>query len=184
MNRMNVATVVSALALLAVSTAAQARLAVKETPAVDFFATGPGGLNMDGKTSDFTVQDDGKTATFTVALKNLNTGIALRDEHMKDKYLETSKYPDATLKVSRDQFKVPEIGKHSDGEAKGTFTLHGKSKDVTVKYKAKREKNGEIAADAKFAINLKDYEIAIPNYLGVTVKPDIDIQVKFQATDD
>lgn len=173
-----------AASLLLVSSTAFAKLAVKGTPAVNFDATGPGGMVIAGKTADLTIADDGKIAVFTVPLKNLETGISLRDKHMKEKYLEVEKYPDATLKLDRGQITIPAKGKTSEGDAKGTFTCHGKSKDVTVHYKAHRESDGTIGAETKFPINLKDYDITIPNYLGVTVHPDINIQAKFQATDD
>lgn len=171
-------------ALVLLATPAFAKLAPKGDAQVDFFATGPGGLSIDGKTKDLAIADDGKKVVFTVPLKNLTTGIALRDQHMREKYLQVEKYPDATLEIARDDLKFPVAGKRSDGEVKGTFTAHGVSKPVTVKYKAHREKDGTLGAEGKFKINTKDHGIDVPSYLGVTVRPDMDLQVKFSASDE
>ena len=178
--RPNLSALFAALALTPFS--ASAKLAVKGTPDVHFFATGPGGLTIDGKTADLTVADDGTKAVFTVALKKLETGIALRDEHTRKKYLQVDTYPDATLELLRGDVKLPEPGKRGEGEVKGTYTCHGKSQPVTVKYKIRRDKDG-LDVDGRFKINIKDHGIDVPSYLGVTVRPEMEIQVKFQATD-
>ena len=171
-------------ALVLISVPAFAKIAPKGDAIVAFNATGPGGLSIDGKTTEMSIGDDGKRLVFTVPLKGLGTGIPLRDEHMRNKYLEIDKYPNATLEVPRAAITFPAIGKRSDGDAKGTFTCHGKSKEVTVHYKSHREKDNAVGGEGKFKINLKDYDIAVPSYLGVTVRPDVDVVVKFNATDE
>lgn len=69
------------------------------------------------------------SAEFNVDLASIDTGIALRNEHMRDNFLETGKYPKATFKlkslasgatVLKDKQKV-----HL--EASGDFTVHGKT---------------------------------------------------------
>ena len=172
------------VALVLIATPAFAKLSQKGDAQVDLFATGPRGLSIDGKTNDLAIADDGKKIVFTVPLKNLTTGIALRDQHMREKYLQVEKYPDATLEIARVDLKFPVAGKRADGEVKGTFTAHGVSKPVTVKYKAHREKDGTLGAEGKFKININDHGIDVPNYLGVTVRPDMDLQVKFSASDE
>lgn len=170
--------------LVLLSTPALARIAPKGDASIDFFATGPGGLNIDGKTKEMSIGDDSRKLVFTVPLKDLDTGMPLRNDHMRNKYLEVDKYPNATLEVPRSQIEFPALGKRSEGDVKGTFTCHGKSKEVTVHYKAHREKDNGLGGEGKFKINLKDYDISVPKYLGVTVSPDVDIQVKFNATDE
>ncbi|MBI2811547.1 MAG: YceI family protein [Candidatus Melainabacteria bacterium] len=69
------------------------------------------------------------SAQFDVDLASIDTGIALRNEHMRDNFLETKQFPKATFKlksiasgatVLKDKQKV-----HL--EANGDFTLHGKT---------------------------------------------------------
>ena len=56
-------------AALSFSLVAAAKLSTTGTPSAGFRASGPGGINIDGKTSDLKVADDGKTVTITVGVK-------------------------------------------------------------------------------------------------------------------
>src|SRR4051812_42213663 len=90
---------ISLIALLAaplLATAAPAKIANAE---VLFQATGPAGLKIEGKTTDLSVGSAGKSVRIRVALAGLDTGIALRNKHLKEKYLELEKYPEAVLEV-------------------------------------------------------------------------------------
>lgn len=143
---------------------------------VSFTAVGPGGLKIVGNTSQITVKEDGANVIVSVPLATLDTGIAIRNKHMKEKYLETDKFPNAELTVARGAVK------EGSGSAQGTIKIHGQSKPVTFSYNAK--KNGAaFAVDGSMHVNIKDFGIDVPSYLGVTVKPDVDIAVKFSATD-
>lgn len=148
-----------------------------------FQGTGPAGFKLEGKTSELTVQDNGDTLLFTVPLKTLDTGIGLRNRHMREKYIEVDKHPDATLKVSKAALKLPTADATTSGEVPGVFTVRGKSKEVKVLYKLDC-KAGTCQVDGDFAINLRDYDIQIPSYLGVTVKPDMTVKTRFGAKDD
>lgn len=145
-----------------------------------FAGKGPAGFKIDGKAKDVALKDDGKVLTIVVRLADLTTGIELRDSHMRDKYLEVANFPVATLAVPLDAFKVPEDGKSVSGEARGTFSIHGKSKELPFKYSVSRQ--GDVyTVEGDFDLNYKDYGISVPNYMGITVKPDIHASTKFQA---
>jgi polyisoprenoid-binding protein YceI len=148
---------------------------------VSFTAKGPAGMNIIGTTSDLQVKDDGKNVIVNVALKDLTTGIAMRDKHLREKYLEVGKYPDAVLTVERGALKVP-AGSEVSGEAKGVMKLHGKSKTASFSYKAKKSGSSYIVTGSVH-VNIVDYGITIPSFLGVTVKPDVDVSVSFSARD-
>lgn len=143
-----------------------------------FSGKGPAGFKIEGKTTELELSDDGKNVIVTVPLAKLDTGIDLRNEHMRDKYLEVQKYPNAVLELSRASVKLPEDGGKSEGTGTGKMTIHGKTKDVKFKYRIERA-GGTYKTMAKVPLNLKDYGIEIPNYLGVTVHPDIETAVKF-----
>jgi polyisoprenoid-binding protein YceI len=128
-----------------------------------------------------TVADDGTTVTITVPLGNLTTGIDLRDKHTKNA-LEVDKYPTTTLAVARSALKFPAAGAESSGDAPGKMTLHGTTKDVTFHYAAKLA-GDTISVTGSTRININDYGIKAPSYLGVSVKPDVDINTTFQAKD-
>jgi polyisoprenoid-binding protein YceI len=116
-----------------------------------------------------------------VPLSNLATGIALRDRHMKEKYLEVQKYPDATLTVARSSLKVPPSGAHATADAPATLTLHGATRPVTVHYEASGEGDG-LSVNGTFHVKMDEFGIAVPSYLGVTVKPDVDVHATFHVS--
>ncbi len=71
------------------------------------------------------------TAVFDVDLNAIDTGIALRNEHMRDNFLETKKFPKATFTV-KNQPGLKGVLKDKQKvtiKATGDFALHG----VTVK---------------------------------------------------
>src|SRR5678815_69343 len=77
-------------------------------PSAGFHGRGPGGFSLDGKTNQLRIEDDGTTLRVTVPLASLQTGIGLRDKHMREKYLEVQKYPDAVLEHPWSAVKLPE----------------------------------------------------------------------------
>lgn len=145
-----------------------------------FKGVGPAGFKIEGKTRSVDVKDDGKTLTVVVGLKDLETGIDLRDKHMREKYLEVEKYPEATLAIPHDEVKWPEDGKSAEGSGKGTFAVHGKSKEITFKYKITNT-GGTFSIDGEAPVNFKEYDVNVPSYMGITVKPDITVFAKFNA---
>jgi polyisoprenoid-binding protein YceI len=167
--------------LLSISAVGHAALSSPSETKVGFTATGPAGLKIEGKTPDLTVADANGNLQLTVPLANLSTGIDLRDRHMKEKYLEVGKFPSAVLTVARSALKLPAGGDQVELDVPGTLALHGTTKPVTVHYGAKAD-GGGFAANGKFNINMNDYGIQVPSYLGVTVKPDVVVTASFRVT--
>ena len=101
----------------------------------------------------------------TFDLTTLKTGITLRDDHMKDNYLEVKKHP--TAKLSLKEVSLPE---KLDGSMKfkGMMTLHGVEKEVSGEAKLAND-SGALTMSAELPIKLSDFKIAIPNYKGITV---------------
>jgi hypothetical protein len=171
----------ASLALLTMSTAGYAALSATSDARVGFEASGPAGLKITGSTGELTATDDGTNVVLTVALGNLTTGIGLRDQHMKEKYLEVPKFPSTTLTVARSALTVPASGQKSAGDAPATLNLHGQSHPVTVHYDSKAD-GAFIVSHGTFHINMNDFGITVPTYLGVTVKPDVDVSATFKVT--
>jgi len=143
---------------------------------ISFKATGPAGLSFEGKGRSVSLKDAGSNVVVTVKVDGLVTGIDLRDRHMKEKYLESGKYPVATLEVDKSKLHFPE-GSAVNGAADGKLTLHGVTKNVRVSYRADGDSK-HANVEGKMRINMKDFKIEVPSYLGVTVKPNVDIEVK------
>ncbi|MCI0571887.1 MAG: YceI family protein [Myxococcaceae bacterium] len=143
-----------------------------------FTGKGPAGFKLEGKTSELRVEEKGSAVVVAVPLGKLETGIELRDRHMKEKYLEVAKFPEAVLEVDRSRITLPADGQSAQGQSTGKMSLHGQTKDVSFSYVIKRS-GDTYQVEGKVPLNLKDYGINIPSYLGVTVQPDIQTAVGF-----
>ena len=164
-------------ALLAAPALVAGFTSVGEGAAV-FKAIGTGGFKMEGKTKQLAVADDNTTVTVTVTLTDIATGISLRDNHAK-KYLEVEKFPTTTLQVKKSALKIPEGAGPLEGNATGAYTLHGVTKDVTFTYKGSCAADGTCAVEGSMNVNMKDFGVQVPSYLGITVKPDVVVTSSF-----
>lgn len=178
---MSLRTAITALSLsLLVSLPAAAELKATGESKVNFRAVGPAGFKIDGKGKDLSLEDDGEKLKVIVPLKDLDTGIELRNRHMTEKYLEVAKYPNAELTIPWKAIEKPADGATKEGKAKGTMAIHGKTQEVPFTYRVSRK--GEVySVKGEVPVNIKDYDIKIPSYLGVTVKPNVDVSVEFDA---
>ncbi len=180
MLRRHTAFALSLVTLIAFS--AHAKLSRKGDPAVSFFAKGTvPGLSINGKTNELNVSDDGTNVVVSVPLSKLTTGIDLRDKHLKEKYLNVAQFPNAELTIARTALKIAPAGDVS-GDAEGSLKIHGQAKNVKFHFDAKRD-GTTFHVSTKFTINILDFGIEKPSHLGVGVKPDIEIEAKFDAED-
>jgi polyisoprenoid-binding protein YceI len=123
--------------------------------------------------------------SLVVDLRTIDTGIDLRNEHLREKYLEVDKaagYDKATLS------EVDLKGVSPDApEGKGTFTgsfmLHGTKKTVSGPVEVRKAGSG-VRVKASFPVNLSEYNIPEPRYLGVGVKNTVQVEVTFVAAPD
>jgi len=100
---------------------------------------------------------------FYVDLNTVTTGISLRDEHMRETYLETRKYPFAEFtgvlrnfnSARKDTQQVQVVGK---------FTIHGVSRDRTISGRIYLSGNNAYV-EANWDVNLKDHTIEIPKLM-------------------
>jgi len=119
-----------------------------------------------GKTSDvkgFALQKGNsfEAQDISVNLKSLKTGIELRDEHTQ-KYLETSKHPEAVLK----------IGTGSGGKGTGKILIKGIEKQISGTYTVSGN-----TLTAEFPLSLQDFKITGIRYMGVGVKDKVKVVV-------
>ena len=174
--------VLAAAAGVTLSVAASAALVDAGDVDVHFLATAPGGMKINGTGGDLKANEADGKVTLTVPVGNLKTGIGKRDHHTW-KALETDKYPNATLVVSRSKLKFPEDGKTTSGKALGDFTLHGVTKPLRFMYHAKRM-GTDYQVQALSQIDITDYNIEPPCLLAVCVDKQVKIKVKFKLRDE
>lgn len=151
---------------------------------VSFLATGKPGLlkirgeSADGVSGNVKLEQKFVVGNFFFDLGSLKTGIALRDDHMKNKYLEIGKYPRAELKFSI-AMTAAELDKRAAGSVDGELTLHGVTRKTKVNYVYNPVAN---KVDADFDFKISDFGIQVPSYLGVTVSENVAVTMGLTMT--
>jgi hypothetical protein len=103
-----------------------------------------------------------KLSPVTLDMRRLDTGIELRDKHLREK-LETKKYPMA--KITRANVK----------NGKGKAEIAFREKKVIVPFEYKIEGKEGIA---NFKLKMSQFGIEPPGYMGVYVEDEISFTVK------
>ena len=67
------------------------------------------------------------SVTVKIAASSIDTGIAKRDEHLREGLFEVAKYPEITFKSKR----VKQTGQNK-GEIVGDLTMHGVTREITL----------------------------------------------------
>jgi polyisoprenoid-binding protein YceI len=123
--------------------------------------------------------------SLVVDLRTLDTGIDLRNEHLREKYLEVDKAPGYD-KATLSEVDIKGLNPESP-EGRGSFTaslmLHGTRKTVSGPAEIRRAASG-LRVKASFPVNLSEYGIPEPRYLGVGVKNTVQVEVTFVASPD
>lgn len=134
-----------------------AKAYVKLYPIGDFVA------DIKGMKGTVTVTNGSYTVKdLSVDLNTFKSGLELRDNHAKEKYLEVKKFPTATL--------VEASG--TNGKGTGKIMIKGITKPVVGTYKIDGQN-----LTAEFKIKLSDFGISEINYKGVGVEDEVKIEV-------
>lgn len=142
------------------------------------------------------LKSDQQFARFEVELASLDTGIGLRDRHMREQYLHTDKYPKAffTLERIRKASAVKlEPNKPVTVTAEGTLELHGVKRAVEIPVKVtylpeSQSTMGKLPGNllritSQFPVKLADYNVERPQMVVLKVGETAHISLDIFATD-
>ena len=104
----------------------------------------------------------------SVRLAAIRTGIEQRDEDMRTEFLEVTRFPFAVLelqKIERPSSGALVAGSNVDGEAVGSFELHGIRRFMRFPINLRLEADGRLWARGKFDVPLSDFNIQRPQRL-------------------
>lgn len=129
---------------------------------------------------------DGQQAfegTLAVDLRTLDTGIGLRNEHLRKNYLEVDNGPAFAVATLSDivLLDLNPDAPRGKGSFTGSLTLHGITRTVTGSLDIRRAGAG-LRVKATFPVRLPDYEIRKPRYLGIGVDDTVRVEVAFDAS--
>jgi polyisoprenoid-binding protein YceI len=106
-----------------------------------------------------------------VDLASLDTGISIRNQHMRDNHLETAKYPKAVFRGGK--VLVPSAAALAPGDKvsfdlDGTLDLHGVQRPQRAAVEITASAPGADRAlhvTSRFAVKLSDHKISRPKFL-------------------
>jgi len=124
---------------------------------------------LDAATGDF---------VFKVLIKSFEFEKTLMQEHFNENYLESDKFPTATFLGKVINMKDVNVGKDGTYEAlvEGKLTIHGVTQPVK-KNGTFEVKGTKITVEAKFTIQLADYNIKVPGAVTNSISKSIEITV-------
>ena len=132
-----------------------------------------------GKEIEGEVDLKSKSVQLKIKLGSFRTGMKLRDEHMRENYLETSKFPEAVFIGKIKAFDQ----KSGDAEVEGTLNLHGVEKqNIRIRGNVSSKDNGFLLK-AEFPILLKDFQIQIPRLVFLELNNEIKIEAELELTE-
>jgi len=117
------------------------------------------------------------SVTLTIDTASIDSGMKMRDDDMRDTYLETKKYPTATFKstgVTGPASVAP--GQSADLKVAGDLTLHGVTRRIVVPVHLTLESPKRAHVTSKFTIRMTDYNVTVPQKLVLSVANDVDVK--------
>ncbi|MEK6373425.1 MAG: YceI family protein [Acidobacteriota bacterium] len=144
---------------------------------------------FDGKTNNVTgtiVADPAKASAskvdISIDLASLDTGISLRNSEMRNRYLQTPRFPAATFKsVSVAASEAIVANQPVDLKVTGDLTLHGVTKRMTLPVRVVLFADGRIHVTSQFNIHMPDFDIHVPKNILVTVDDMIPVRMDLWA---
>ena len=119
----------------------------------------------------------------SVDLSTLDTGIALRNTHLREKYLEVARGAEfASAVISGVRLdKAGTSTFRGQTPFAGTLLLHGVRRPMAGQAEIRSEGN-DVRVLASFPLHIDDYGIAAPRYLGVGVKNEVQVKISLLVT--
>ena len=134
-----------------------------------------------------TLRQAGPDASYAGALRvdllPLDTGIELRDTHLRETYLEVARgkqYRYAVLTGITLAAPLPLGATRHETRFSATLSLHGVEQAVAGEAELSR-RDETIRVQAAFPLSIEAYDIPPPRYLGVGVRDEVNVRVTFDA---
>ncbi len=119
---------------------------------------------------------DGSKLYFEVDLRTVDTGIGLRNRHMREDYLHTDKYPFAKF-TGRIVEAEPSGGKIKV-TLRGHMDIHGVKKAMKISGTVS-EKAGALHIATTFDVKLTDHKIEVPSFMFLKIDETMKLVLDF-----
>jgi polyisoprenoid-binding protein YceI len=112
--------------------------------------------------------------TFSMELTDIDTGIPLRNRHLRENYLHTDKHPVAKAILAPDATGAKKGGEYT---LKGDLDLHG----VIKPFEAGRYSVNGKTVTTKIEVELPSWDIERPSFMGVKIVDRVLVTIKFDV---
>ena len=121
--------------------------------------------------------EDISKSKISLDLSKLDTGIPLRNKHLKENYLHVDKYPVSNVtNIKAVDFTKTVKGQAEKSKFEATMDLHGAQKPISGTYTVKDGEKYKI----EFPIEVVDFNVERPDFMGVKVVDKVFITVQFK----
>jgi len=118
-----------------------------------------------------------------VRLDSLDTGMELRNAHLRETYLEVDRgeeFREAVLTAVELAEPFPSGVRGHETGFEGLLSLHGVERRVEGEARLVR-REGHLRVEAEFELSLAEFAIPPPRYLGVGVRDELRISITIEA---
>ena len=166
-----------ALALVFLNSAAQNRFFTKDAK-INFNSSTPvEDIVAESNQATTLIDIEKNDVAFSVLTTSFKFRRALMEEHFNENYIESPKFPKAKFSgkiISPIDWKSE---KQIVADVKGNLTLHGVTREVTLKAQITPGK-GKIIASAEFKITPEQFEIPIPSAVRDKIAKEVTIKIE------
>jgi polyisoprenoid-binding protein YceI len=148
-----------------------------------YFMSHTDAINIDGNnnqvTSFFNIEKN--EIVFQLLIKSFKFTLATAEEHFNETYMESDKFPKASLKgtvINTSDIKINVNGTYK-AIVKGELTIHGVTKPIEQEGSI-TVKDGKISAASSFKINIDDYGIKVPKLVEDRVAKIVDVKIDLE----
>jgi polyisoprenoid-binding protein YceI len=118
-----------------------------------------------------------KELAFVVLMKGFQFKKELMQTHFNSNYVESDKYPKASFDGTYTGDADLKNGSVANVQVKGTFTLHGVSKQIELPATLQLS-NGVLIGNAVFKASPEDYNIKIPALVRNNIAKEVEVTIK------
>jgi polyisoprenoid-binding protein YceI len=186
MGQATITRAVGAAALIIAAFTGSARadaLVVKPSSTLEFTAKITGGSfvaksgAVSGKVDVDMASGAIKGGEIAVKAASFETGMDMRDKHMRDKYLKAKQHPAIRLVLTGGKV-MPKSG--SKGKIQGKLIVLGKEKAVTLPVKVTSASGKAITVTSEFTVNIEDFGIKQPKFMVVKMDKTVRLKVRLE----
>jgi len=171
--------IITALIVLIAAFQVNAQKFITKNGKISFYSDGPlEKIEAHNSQVNSALNTETGAIVFKVLMKSFIFEKALMQEHFNENYVESDKFPNATLKgnvVNSSEIDFSQNGTYG-ATIEGDLTIHGITKKVREEGTFTVSDDG-IHGESKFFIKLADYDISIPGAVTGKIAEEIEISV-------